>query len=472
MDNEKFGENVEENKKILDSLLGIEYTFDIGHRRLVIQDKTIYLYYLNLMIDSQSMVMIITNLLNLNTQEHAQNFFDCLVNNISHESLSYRHYIKEAYEDVLNGVLVILVENSSTAISVEIREYPTRAIAEPDMEKVIRGPHDGFTESLALNIALLRRRVKDGKLRNKIYEIGNETKTTVSLTYLEGICDEKLINEAQNRLESINIPHLLMSDKALEEIILVQKINPYPLVRYTERADTVAVHLYQGMFAIFVDTSPSVILAPATYFDHIHHTEEYRQTPLAGTYLRLLRFSGIFLSLFLTPVFLVLNMYPDSVPNFLRFLLQKEILALPIFFQLILAEVGVEFLRMASIHTPSTLSTAMGIIAGVLIGDVAIRVGIFSEVVVLLAALAAIGTYVTPSYELGLANKISKLFFLIMIYLFGLAGFIIAVILWIIYLSSLKSFKQPYFYPLIPFDFKRLLKVLFRSPYKNKKRGE
>lgn len=466
---DKFSNDIEENKKILDHLLGIDYSFDIGHRRLIIQNKTIYLYYLNEMIDSQSMVMIITNLLKLNTIEESHNFFEVLVNNVSHESLSYRELINEAYKDVLNGVLVILVENSSTAISVEIRQYPTRAISEPDMEKVIRGPHDGFTESLSLNIALLRRRVKDGKLRNIIYEIGNETKTTISLSYIEGICDEKLIKEAKNRLENINIPHLLMTDKALEEIILVQKLNPFPLVRYTERADTVAVHLYQGMFAIFVDTSPSVILAPATYFDHLHHTEEYRQTPLSGTYLRFLRFSGVFMSLFLTPLFLLLNKYPSSAPSFLRFLIPTENLALPIFFQLILAEMGVEFLRMASIHTPTALSTAMGIIAGVLIGDVAIRVGVFSEAVVLLAALAAIGTYATPSYELGLANKISKLFFLLMIYLFGFVGFIIGFVLWIIYLSSLKSFKHPYLYPLIPFDFKRLLKVLFRSPYKNKK---
>lgn len=473
---DRLTKDLKTNIETIDQLLGVDESFDIGRRKLVILDKKIYLYYLSSLVDSYSMTMVITNLLSLNKlnkKEHdLTNFFDIIVNNISHESLEYQTEINNIYQDVLNGLLVIVLEGYETAISVELREYPTRGISEPDMEKVIRGPHDGFTESLAINIALLRRRIKDGRLRNKIYTIGDHTKTTCCLSYIEGVCDSKLIEEVDNRLLNVNTPHLIMTDKALEELILKQKFNPYPLVRYTERADTVAVHLYQGMFAIFVDTSPSVILAPVTFFDHLQHFEEYRQTPLSGTYLRFLRFGGIILSLFLTPLYLLFSMYPELMPSFLGFLFVNEKTFLPLFFQLVLAEIGVEFLRMASIHTPNVLSTAMGIIAGVLIGDIAIRVGFFNENVVLLIALAAIGTYITPSYELGLANKITKLIFLVMIYIFGLWGFIVAVLGWIIYLASLKSFNKPYLAPLLPFNFKRLVKVLIRFPYSNNKRGE
>lgn len=183
----------------------------------------------------------------------------------------------------------------------------------------------------------------------------------------------------------------------------------------------------------------------------------------------MLRYIGVFLSLFLTPLWL-LAVRNNWLTGAFEILIPSQDIALSIVIQIIITEISVEFLRMASIHTPSALSTAMGIIAGVLIGDMAIRVGILSPEVILLVAISATCTYITPSYELGLANKISKLLFIVVIYFFGTIGFIVFLILWIIYLSSLKSFGRPYMYPLIPFDFKALMRVLFRFRYKNKER--
>lgn len=463
--------DVKYNIDKIDTLIGVNISFDIGRRELVILDKQIYLYYLSSLIDSQALTLIITNLLKLNDEPNKNDdYFELIVNNIAYENIKYQTNLQNICEDILNGLVVVIVEGEERAISVELRKYPTRSISEPDMEKVIRGPHDGFTENLSVNIALLRRRIKDIRLRNIIYPVGTKSKTNCCISYLEGVCDPSLIRMVYDRLKQINTLHLILTDKALEEMLLKQKFNPYPLVRYTERADTVAVHLYQGMIAIFVDTSPSVILAPATLFDHLQHFEEYRQTPLAGTYLRFLRFGGVLLSVFLTPLYLLLSLYPNYIPSFLSFLFENPNLNLPIFWQLILAEIGVEFLRMASIHTPNALSTAMSLIAGILIGDIAIRLGFFNESVVLLVALAAIGTYITPSYELGLANKITKLFFLCLIYIGGFWGFVIGVVAWFIYLCSLKSFNKPYLSPLVPFNFSKILKVLIRFPYTNNKK--
>ena len=256
-----------------------------------------------------------------------------------------------------------------------------------------------------------------------------------------------------------------MTDKALEEIVIGHKYTPYPLVRYTERPDTFSAHLYQGMFGIIVDNSPSAILGPVSVFDHMQHAEEFRQTPIAGTYLRMLRFIGIIFSFIFMPLW-YLCIKIDYIP------FESELFNIDktnnIFLQIILIEVGIELLRMASIHTPNALSTSMGVIAGIVIGNIAIDLEIFSNAIVFIGSISAIGTYITPSYELGLANKISKIVLLLFIYIGGLWGFIIGITLLIVYLYTLKSFDRSYLYPLIPFNFKQLIKQTIRLPYQNK----
>ncbi len=449
---------------VLKKRLAIDINYDLNYREIKIIDKTVRIYYLNSLIDSLQSIELIEGLLKINSEVKSFSY-DYLFNSLNNLDVSETTDIKEMIEAVLMGLVVVTIDNFDKAIKVDVRNYPTRSVSEPDMEKVIRGSHDGFTENMTTNIGLMRRRVKDERLRNEMFKIGEKSPTNICLTYLDGVIDEKILNDVKERIKSVKTENLIMADKQLEELLLKQKFNPYPLVRYTERADIVSIHLYQGMFAIFVDTSPCVILAPCTFFDHFQHTEEYRQAPLSGTYLRILRFLGILMALFLSPIWLLMIKY-NYAPSFLKILIPEE-QTINIFLQVILAEIGVEFLRMASIHTPSALSTAMGLIAGVILGDIAVSVGLFCYQTVLIVALSAIGTYATPSYELGLANKLSKLFFILGVLILGISGFCITFLIWLIILIGLKSFKKPYLYPLVPLNIKRLAKIIVRFPYKN-----
>jgi len=458
----KFSLDFEKNAAVIEKGIGFGESYDVGRRAVNVQGKRLYLYFLTGMVDSGQLIEIMEEILNLKDSS-----FTAVYGGIPHPNLSVLNDLDEAIVNIMNGMAVVLLEGAAQGIAIDVRNYPTRSVAEPEMEKVIRGAHDGFSENFHQNIQLLRRRIKDGRLRNKLFLIGEGSPAYVCLTYLEGVCDESLLRKVRKRLEEIETEHLIMTDKGLEELLIrKKKLNPYPLVRYTERADTVAIHLYQGMFALFVDTSPSVMLAPATVFDHMMHFEEYRQTPVAGTYLRWIRFLGIAVSLFLTPVWLIL-VRNDYLPGFLEILKPSEETKVGIYLQVLAAEVGVEFLRLASIHTPNSLATSMSLIAGFLLGDFAVNVGLFSIQTVLLVAISAIGTYLTPSYELGLANKISKLLFIAAILIADWYGFVFALLLWLIYLSRLRSFGKPYLYPLQPLDFKRLLKILVRFPAKN-----
>src|SRR5690554_5785470 len=464
--------NLDENIAKLDALLGIGKAFDVQSRAFKVLNKRVQMYYIDGLVDNLEIISVMEQILHLPEDKDYDDFFEIHYNNIPHKGAEVLENIDEIYEIILTGVLLFLVEDSDKALSIETRGYPVRSIDEPDLEKVIRGSHEGFTEALSLNIGLLRRKIHDGKLRNEIFKIGNKSKYDVCLSYIEGECDPDLLEDVRNKLKNVKIDHLIMTDKALEELIAYQRFNPYPLVRYTERPDVVGVHLYQGKFAIFVDTSPSVILAPATFFDHLQHTEEFRQSPLSGTYIRLLRIIGVFLSTFLTPIWLLVVMYDINVPEIFSIFAPDDAIKISIFLQIIAAEIGVEFLRMASIHTPSSLSTAMGLVAGILLGDIAIQIGVFSIQTVFLVAISAIGGYLTPSYELSLANKLSKLLFLVVIFIFGIIGFAIIFFMWLIFLISLKSFNTRYMYSLFPFNWKDLKNTLIRKPTKENDNAE
>lgn len=445
--------------------LAYQESFDVTFREVENETHHFWVIFLNFLTKNEGIIDIIYTL-----DHFTQNKGSCeLAKILLNESTTVEDDYQTIYEAILNGNLAILMDDECQAIVSEVKNYPTRGIEEPDSEKVVRGSRDGFTENIATNIGLIRRRIKTGNLKIIKYTIGTISKTIVALVYIEDYVNHKYLNKAIKRLENIKVDELTMSDKALEELVINNSYTPYPLVKYTERPDTFAAHLYQGMFGIMVDTSPSAMLGPVSLFDHMQHAEEFRQTLISGSYLRFIRFIGIVVSFLVVPLWFMLLQYEKFHFSYFGKIFEVDNNHGAIFIQLILMELGIEFIRMASIHTPNALSTSMGIIAGVIIGEMAINMNILSEQVVLLGAISAIGSYITPSYELSLANKIAKLVVIICVFCFGIYGFIASILGLIIYLALLKSFGRPYLYPLIPFNFKAMLQQLFRKPYKNKK---
>ncbi len=450
------------NKDIekLDQVLGIGQVFDINKREFIIDGKKAYIYFMPFLVNSGEIIDIFFGFYMTADLDYP------ITCKIAHQSLTKMQDIDKTALSILEGLAAIIIDGEKDIFVIDARNYPNRGITEPETEKVVRGSRDGFCETMALNIALVRRRIKTGKLKTKLYRIGKLSETNVALLYLEDYVDQRALKSIEKALDNVNITELTMTDKALEEVVIGHKYTPYPLVRYTERPDTFSAHLYQGMFGLIVDNSPSAILGPVSIFDHMQHAEEFRQTPIAGTYLRILRFVGILASFLLMPLW-----YMCIKTNYVPF--TSELFNIEntkgLFWQIILIEIGIELLRMASIHTPNALSTSMGLIAGVVIGNIAIELGIFTNAIVFIGSISAIGTYITPSYELGLANKILKIVLLLFIYIGGVWGLISGLVLLLIYLMSLKSFDRPYLYPLIPFNLKQLGKQIIRMPYQNKK---
>lgn len=457
-------ESLDELESFFKERIGLGTSFDLGVRKLKLVRKNVHLYYVNGLCDTGFIIELMEQLLAINEREKlSTNLFQTVENQLVHQSVKPVESLDELVDQVLSGLMAVVVEGEQQGLVVDVRSYPGRTPQEPDTEKVVRGSRDGFVENIIVNTALTRRRIRDERLRFEIIKVGERSKTDIAVAYIKDVADDDLVAIIKKEIEAIKIDGLTMADKAVEEFLLRQGYNPYPLVRYTERADVAATHLLEGHVLVYVDTSPSVMITPTTYFHHMQHAEEFRQSPAVGTFVRWVRFLGVFISLFLLPLWFLFVLEPHLLPDKIAFIGPNEQTNIPIVVQLFLADVGLEFLRLAAIHTPTPLSTAMGLIAAVLIGQIAIDVGLFVPEVILYASLATIGTFTTPSYELSIANKIGRLLLLVAVALFHAPGFVIGTTVYLLYLIGIRSLNTPYLWPFLPFSPKAAMQVLVRT---------
>ncbi len=449
----------------LENELGYKLSFDVVVREMTFGEKRTALLCLNGLTKDTLLTEVLKRLTYLQADDLSHNAIHSFLDHyVPAAQVSTKDDWNDMLSSVLAGATAMFIDGESQAVIIDAKAFPARGPEEPSLEKVVRGSRDGFVETMLVNVSLVRRRLRDPQLRYEIMQIGERTKTDVCIAYVEDLVDQKLLKSIKDKFSMVKLDGLPLADKQLEEATVKRGWNPFPLVRYSERPDTVASHLLEGYVAVFVDTSPSVMTLPTTYADLMQHAEENRQTPFMGTYLRWVRFFGIFASLFLLPLWLLFVMHPEMKPAALAFVGPSKTGELPLVVQFLLAEIGIDLLRMASVHTPTSLATAMSLVAAILIGDIAVQTGIFVNEVILYMAVSAIGMFATPSYELGLANRIVRLVLIITVAAFGAPGFIIATTAILLMLVCVRSFNRPYLWPFIPFDLSGIWAIIIRQP--------
>lgn len=459
---EKLFQSLEAGEQWFESTFQVSQTFDAESKRIHLWNLPALVMYINGLVDDQGLLTLLTRMQwnevgpELTETEQFLSYFPF-------QSVTEVKDREELLTTILTGQPAFITK-SGYAFTIDMRAYPGRQPEEPDIEKVIRGSRDGFTESLIQNTALIRRRLRTEKLRFDIHQTTVNGKTDVALAYMDGAANEDHLAVIRERLSEIKHDGLTMTDKSLEEFLFKQRFHPMPFVRFTERPDICAAHLLEGHIAIIVDTSPSVILVPVTIFHHLQHAEEYRQAPLIGTFVRLIRIIGALFSLVVLPFWYLLATEQKYLPTILSYIGPDDIGEIPLLVQILMADVGIEVLRMAAIHTPTPLSTAMGLVAAIVIGQVAIDVGLFTPEVVLYVSVSAIFTFAIPSYELSITTKIFRVFILLATAIFGAAGFFGSIAVLFYYLCALKPLNVPYMWPLVPFFPKAMLRVLIRYP--------
>lgn len=451
-----------EAEKFLEEKFGINESYDFGTLHTHLYEFPVLLVYINGLVDGAVLTELLTDTQRrLTEREIDEN--EIMEHYFPYYSITQYDSKEKWLVALLSGQVTFILKNGSV-YTIDVRSYPGRTPEEPDNEKVVRGSRDGFTENIVQNTALIRRRIRDTNLRFELHQVTNLSQADIAISYIKNIANEDNLIQIRKRLKQIKHDGLTMTDKALEEWLFKQGFHPLPFVRFTERPDIAAAHLLEGHILIIVDTSPSAIIVPTTLFHHLQHAEEYRQAPAIGTIVRWIRFVGVFLSLFLLPFWYLLSKYPEFVPKTLEFLGPKETGEIPLLLQIVVADIGIEFLRLAAIHTPSPLSTAMGIIAALVIGQMAVDVGLFVSEVILYTAITAIFTFSIPSYELSITTKIFRMFILLSTATFGVNGFFISSVCLLWYVCSIRPLNVPYLWPVIPFFPNAFLRMFIRFP--------
>ena len=342
--------------------------------------------------------------------------------------------LEDALDKILQGQTLVILEGSAYAFIVDTRSYPTRGPSEPTVEKSVRGARDGFIEHIMLDLGMVRRRIRDPKLVTKAYQKGSRTKTDIFVLYISDLIHPSILHDFQNRIDHLPANAEVTSERQLCELMYGQTWNPYPHVRYTERPDIAAIHLLQGSLIILVDNCPSAVILPTTFFEQTKQIEEYTQTPAISLVMRAIRLAGVFCSIYLLPLWMVLVMQQNPT----RLNLPLPEIPGPITFgvQVLIADLLIEWIRLSLIHSPLMLSSLLGIVAVFVLGDAPIAYGAYTQEILIMTAIVNIGNFVTAGYELSMANKIVRLALIVMVVIGGYRGFLIGILIHLILLFT------------------------------------
>lgn len=376
---------------------------------------------------------------------------------------------RQAEQKMYSGLTLLTVEGMNKLFFMDMRNYPSRSVDEPEKEKSLRGAKDGFTENMMENISLIRRRIRDNNLIAAYYPVGTISKTDVVVAYMKDKVNKDLLAKLDREIKNLDAESLTVGDQSLLERLLksmgaYNKLNPFPRVRYSQRPDIIAAHITEGKIAIIVDNSPTVMLLPVGIFDFLQDIDDYYFPQVTGNYFRLLRTFNFLVILFLTPIYMLIIEYEEFTPEILKFFVPEEDFAVPILLQFILLEVAIDGLKLASLNTPESLGMSLSVIGALILGEFSVNSGWFIPQTILCMAVVALASFTQPSIELSYGTKFSRVLMILGAGLFGAVGFISGAVVAVIFLATTKTLSgDSYLYPLAPFKWKALKRLLFRS---------
>ncbi len=462
----KFSNVYGENLYNINTELRVNESFDIIIKRIKIAGRYATIYCVDGFVKDEIFEKMLEYLTKLTKEEMAtvRNADDFINSYITYIETSTENDMDKFVTFILSGACGLVVEGFDKGIIIDCRTYPARNVQEPESDKVLRGSHEGFVETVIFNTALIRRKIRNPKLTMKCFQVGYESKTDVIVCYLDDVVDKNKLKILTDKLNSLKVKSLPMSHESLKECIMpYQPWNPFPKVRYTERPDAAAACIYDGNIIVLTDGSPSAMIIPTSIFDFVQDINDYYFPPLIGSFLRLIRISVFSLSMIFIPIWYLITEYHTKLPSFLKFMLVEDPNGVPIIAQLLIVEFVIDTLRLASLNTPSALSNSFSVVGALVLGEFAVRSGWFVPEVVLFMSFVAISNFTQPSFELGHAIKLARTLILILCGLLKIWGFALGVLLVIIALSTTKTLDgYKYLYPLAPFDSKAFKNVFIR----------
>ncbi|HWQ29783.1 MAG TPA: spore germination protein, partial [Negativicutes bacterium] len=371
-----------------------------------------------------------------------------------------------ARDEIFGGKALLIVKGVAAYISLEVGGGKARQVSEPENEKTLRGSKEGFIEDIWNNIAIIRKTLPDPDLKVELFQVGRRTRTNLGVIYMESLAADKLVQEVKGRIKKIDMDGVL-ANGYVEAFIEDNPYSPFPQAQGTEKPDKVAAALLEGRIALVLDRTPMVLLVPTQFVQFFQAPEDYFERPYMGTYIRILRVLAFIVTTTAAPAYIALtSFHPELVPldlllNIAR--LRKHVQFPPIV-EALLMEFVIESLREAGLRLPTSVSTTLGVVGGIILGDAAVSSNLVSAAMIIVVTITIICNFVIPNYSMSLVIRLLRLFLIIAAATFGAFGITLVWLMIIIHLCSLESFGLPYFSPLGPTRFRDLKDVFVRVP--------
>ena len=460
----KMTTSLSENMRYLNQYLSVDTSFDIVYRVIRIGGRDACMYLIDGFCKDDLMQKMLQYFITIKEEDMPENAHEMSKTCIPYVEVDLQDDWDKITYFIMSGVFALFIEGYDKCLLIDSRSYPARGVEEPEKDKVLRGSKDGFVETVVFNTALIRRRIRSNQLCMEMHHAGNSSQTDIVLCYMNDRVDHAFLSKLRERIDHIQVDALTMNQESLAECLYKKKwYNPFPKFKFTERPDTASAQILEGDVVILVDNSPSAMIAPTSIFDIVEEADDYYFPPITGTYLRLSRFLIAILTYFITPTFLLLMQQPEWIPAGFEFIAVKDPTNIPLVWQFLILELAIDGLRLAAVNTPNMLSTPLSVMAALVLGEFSVNSGWFNSEVMLYMAFVAIANYTQASYELSYAIKFMRIINLILTAMFGIWGYIAAVILLILAIVTNRTVSgKSYIYPLLPFNLKQLSKRLFR----------
>ncbi len=375
--------------------------------------------------------------------------------------------VLELTTHILQGNVALLLEGSATALVGITPGGQGRAILEPVVEPVVRGPRDGFVESYRVNVALVRQRLKSSRLKVEVLQVGAISKTSVAVCYLKGVVNDGTVAEVKERIQRIKIDGIIDS-AVIEEFISDEPFTFFPLVLATERPDKTASALLEGRVGIIVDTTPVALIVPATFVTMLQASEDSFNLYIYASFIRLLRFVALNLALLLPAIYIAITTYHQEMlpAALLTSIAQARVgVPFPAFIEALIMELTFELLREAGVRLPHNVGQAVSTVGGLVIGQAAVQAGIVSSSMVIVVALTALASFTIPNISASYSIRILRFALMICAAVLGMPGVMLGLMALLIHLCGLRSFGVPYLSPFAPLSPKDMKDTFVRVPW-------
>lgn len=363
-----------------------------------------------------------------------------------------KHDMASIAEAILAGDTVLLFENEQTAITVETKGFPVRSVSEAKVEQVIQGPHDSFNEAFRVNVALVRRRLKDPRVVTHVMKVGQMSSNYVAMMYVDGVANPKLVAEVKRRIKAIKVD-IMTGTGILEQYIEDSPSALMPGSLTTERPDRVAAFLSEGHVAVLVDNSPFALVCPITFWSLLQTAEDYYLRAPFPTFLRYLRLGALIVSMLVPALYIaVVNFHQEMIPTELLLFVaaSRETIPLPSIVEWLLMDLSFELVREAGTRIPNIIGPTMGLVASLILGQAAVQAKIVSPLLIIIVALAGLSSFAIPSYMAGYGVRTVRFLLLGAAALLGFYGVAAGIFIMVIHLASMRSFGVPYLSPVAP----------------------